>query len=307
MDALSKIFDDIHLNKSEYIYLKAQGDWCICYQDQSAMVAYVIVSGKAMIELDGSTQVQAYAGDLILIPSGVSHTAFNTHHPFADTLNITHRFDETGEKSIEFGSGQGEQTVILAIRCHMDSMMARPLLNALPHYIHLHQLNGQSIPEWLQIGLQFLAVETFKLQPGRDKILDHLVSIFFIECVRDYILQSQDGLNWLSALSHPELSNALAAIHGHPQQAWTVETLAEQCCMSRSKFAQLFSQMVGETPLAYLQQHRLRVASRYLRHGQYNIQQIAHLVGYASETAFSQSFKKQFEVTPSQYRQQFMQ
>ena len=27
MDALSKFFDDIHLNKSEYIYIKAQGEW----------------------------------------------------------------------------------------------------------------------------------------------------------------------------------------------------------------------------------------------------------------------------------------
>jgi AraC-like DNA-binding protein len=270
------------------------------------MVAYVMVAGHAIIQLDASTQVQAHAGDLILIPSGRSHTAFNTPSPLVDTLNITHRFDETGEKSITFGSGDGKQTVILAIRCHMDSIMARPLLNALPHSIHLHQMNGQTIPEWLEIGLQFLAVETLQIQPGRDKILDHLVSIFFIECVRDYILQLSDRNNWLAALSHPELSNALAAIHGQPQRAWTVETLAEQCCMSRSKFAQLFSQIVGETPLAYLQQHRLRIASQYLRQGQYTIQQIAHLVGYASETAFSQTFKKQFDLTPTQYRQQFM-
>mgnify|MGYP003593821194 CR=1 FL=1 len=174
MDALSKIFDDIHLNKSEYLYLKAQGDWCFQYQDQSAMVAYAMVTGHAIIQLDATTQVQARAGDLILIPSGQSHTAFNTPNPLVDTLNITHRFDETGEKSIEFGTGVGKQTVILAIRCHMDSIMARPLLNALPHSIHLHQMNGQMIPEWLQIGLQFLAVETLQVQPGRDKILDHL-------------------------------------------------------------------------------------------------------------------------------------
>ncbi|WP_368738731.1 helix-turn-helix domain-containing protein [Escherichia coli] len=32
------------------------------------------------------------------------------------------------------------------------------------------------------------------------------------------------------------------------------------------------------------------------------MQQIAYLVGYSSETAFSQSFKKQFEQTPTRYR-----
>ncbi|MFP0309225.1 AraC family transcriptional regulator, partial [Acinetobacter pittii] len=41
MDALSKFFDDIHLNKSEYIYLKAQGEWAFKTQDQSALLAYI--------------------------------------------------------------------------------------------------------------------------------------------------------------------------------------------------------------------------------------------------------------------------
>ena len=43
MDALSKIFDDIHLNKSEYIYLKPQGDWAYAYQEQGAMIGYVVL------------------------------------------------------------------------------------------------------------------------------------------------------------------------------------------------------------------------------------------------------------------------
>ena len=34
MDALSKIFDDIHLHQSEYIYLNPQGDWSFQYRDQ---------------------------------------------------------------------------------------------------------------------------------------------------------------------------------------------------------------------------------------------------------------------------------
>lgn len=78
-----------------------------------------------------------------------------------------------------------------------------------------------------------------KIQPGHDKIIDHLVSILLIECIRDHIQQMSDQQNWLGALTHPELSNALSAIHSQPEISWTVESLAEQCCMSRSKFANL--------------------------------------------------------------------
>ncbi len=136
---------------------------------------------------------------------------------------------------------QHEACLILAIRGHVDSIMAKPLFNALPEYMHIQHIMSSTAPEWLQIGLQFLAVEVNQIRPGRDKILDHLVSILFIEYVRGYIAQLSDLKNWLNALPHPELSNALAAIHGQPERAWTVESLAEQCCMSRSKFASSFS------------------------------------------------------------------
>ncbi|TCB39963.1 AraC family transcriptional regulator [Acinetobacter terrestris] len=306
MDALSKIFDDIHLNKSEYIYLKPQGDWAYSYQEQDAMIGYVVLVGNMTIQLNPHTQLQVEAGDLVLIPSGQNHSCHsNNKSNLIKALNITELFEQKRQETIEFGSSSGEPALILAIRCHIDTIMARPLLNALPDYIHIHHITGSTAPEWLQIGLHFLAVEAYQIRPGRDKILDHLVSILFIECVRDYIAQLQDSNNWLRALAHTELANALAAIHGKPEQAWTVESLAEQCCMSRSKFATLFSNIVGETPLAYLQQYRFRLASQHLREGQLSIQQIAHRVGYSSETAFSQTFKRLFDLTPSKYRQQF--
>ena len=306
MDALSKIFDDIHLNKSEYIYLKPQGEWAYSYQEQDAMIGYVVLVGNMTIQLNPHTQLQVEAGDLVLIPSGQNHSCHsNNKNNLVEALNITELFDQKRQETIEFGSVSGEPALILAIRCHIDTIMARPLLNALPNYIHIHHITGSTAPEWLQIGLHFLAVEAYQIRPGRDKILDHLVSILFIECVRDYIAQLQDSNNWLRALAHTELANALAAIHGKPEQAWTVESLAEQCCMSRSKFATLFSNIVGETPLAYLQQYRFRLASQHLREGQLSIQQIAHRVGYSSETAFSQTFKRLFDLTPSQYRQKF--
>ena len=308
MDALSKIFDDIHLNKSEFIYLNPQGNWAFQYQDHSAIIAYVVLSGELYLELSTQRQVYAQAGDIVLIPSGGSHVGkSSTQLEWLDALDISDLFQQKRQQTIEFGEASGEKSFILAMHGTMDSIMAKPLLNALPDYMHIHHIMSSTAPEWLQIGLQFLAVESHQIRPGRDKILDHLISILFIECVRDYIAQLNDSNNWLSALTHPELSNALTAIHGQPEKSWTVETLAEQCCMSRSKFANLFAQIVGESPLAYLQQHRLRLAAQYLRHGQLSLQQIAYKVGYSSETAFSQTFKKQFALTPSQYRQQFQQ
>ncbi|AXQ22302.1 AraC family transcriptional regulator [Acinetobacter wuhouensis] len=309
MDALSKIFDDIHLNHSEYIYLQAQGDWSFQSPAQDSVIAHIVLYGDAYLEITPQMQVELHTGDMFLIPAGIAHSVKN--HPntqLVESLNIAPLFDGLRQDAIEFGhsrlNGDNQKTLILSVRCQMNAIMARPLINALPPYLHLQNALSDDAPEWLRIGLYFVSAETRRSMAGKNKIMDHVVSILMIECVRDYIEQMQHQNNWLNALIHPELSNALAAIHSRPEHNWTVESLAETCCMSRSKFANLFNQIIGETPLAYLQQHRLRLASQLLKQGQLSIQQIAHQVGYSSETAFSQAFKKQFELSPSQYRNQ---
>lgn len=307
MDALSKIFDDIHLAKTEYLYLKLFQPNSFEYVHEPTMMAYVILHGQATFVFEDQTELQTQQGDLVLLPAGQSHRVYiDAISTLSAPYTINADFKTHAQQCLNIGSEmQNPHSFILVIRAELDIQMARPLIGALPSYLHTQHILSDTAPEWLQIGLQFLALENQQIRPGRDKILDHLVSILLIECVRDYILNLDNASSWLNALSHPELSNALAAIHGQPEHPWTVELLAETCHMSRSKFAQLFNHIVGDPPLAYLHQHRLRLAAQYLRNGGFNVQQIAHWVGYSSETAFSQSFKKQFELTPSQYRQLF--
>ena len=306
MDALSKIFADIHLNRTEYIYLKTQGEWNFICQDQTALLVYIVLVGSVFIQVDTENGVTAYANEIVIIPSGISHYgADNAITKLVNAIDISHVFKGHKDEAIEFGTDSPQKNLILSIRCQIDTLMARPLIQALPSLIHIQHENVTA-PEWLQIGLHFLALETQHIQAGRDSIIDHLVNILLLKCIRDHIqhLSTQHGL--LSALKHPELSNSLAAIHNQPEYTWTVELLAEQCCMSRSKFASLFHEMIGESPLAYLQQHRMRLASQYLRKSNDSIQQIATKVGYSSETAFSQAFKRTFEQSPKQYRQHFI-
>jgi AraC family transcriptional regulator, alkane utilization regulator len=306
MDALSQVFEDIHLKKTEYLYLQAQGNWAFDSSNQSAMMTHIILFGETFVHFENQEILHLKTGDMLIIPSGISHQC--SSHKEANlvkSLNIDNLFEGLKEDPISLGLEKSEdKSLIFTVKTQIDSVMAKPLIQALPTYLHIENALNAKEPEWLRIGLYFVAAETQTKQPGRHKIMDHIVSIMLIECVRDYISKIEDKNNWLNALTHPELANAFSAIHSQPEQAWTVESLAETCYMSRSKFANLFNQIVGEPPLAYLQQHRLRLASQFLRLGQLSIQQIAHRVGYSSETAFSQTFKKFYQCTPSQYRKQ---
>jgi AraC-like DNA-binding protein len=106
----------------------------------------------------------------------------------------------------------------------------------------------------------------------------------------------------LRALSDPRLAAALRMMHGEPGRAWGLEELAQASSMSRTAFAVRFRALAGTTPLAYLTAWRMRLAERALREQKASISAIGQALGYSSESAFSNAFKRETGLSPQGYR-----
>jgi AraC-like DNA-binding protein len=91
-------------------------------------------------------------------------------------------------------------------------------------------------------------------------------------------------------------------MHEEPERDWSLVSLATAAGMSRSIFAERFSEVVGESPMRYLTQLRMNLALTMLTGGEDNISVIAHRLGYASEAAFSRAFRRCMGVPPSSVR-----
>jgi AraC family transcriptional regulator of arabinose operon len=78
--------------------------------------------------------------------------------------------------------------------------------------------------------------------------------------------------------------------------------LAEFAGLSRSQFALLFQQQVGQPPGRFMEQHRLLRTRRLLEHTDQTLQQIADEVGFSSPFYLSQRFKHWFGVSPREFR-----
>ncbi len=61
--------------------------------------------------------------------------------------------------------------------------------------------------------------------------------------------------------------------------------------MSRTAFAERFSQIFGQGPMDFVQRVRLRIAARLLTATDLPVKVIASSVGYASRSAFSRVFE----------------
>ena len=74
--------------------------------------------------------------------------------------------------------------------------------------------------------------------------------------------------------------------------------------LERSRFSARFTQLVGTPPLKYLTQWRMAIAASLLREEHWTLQEIALRVGYDSDVAFSQAFKRWSGSSPGFYRRQ---
>ncbi|MDO9291329.1 MAG: AraC family transcriptional regulator, partial [Hydrogenophaga sp.] len=138
-------------------------------------------------------------------------------------------------------------------------------------------------------------------------VLAKLAEVLFIEVLRIYMNERsgpEGHTGWLAGVNDRVVGAALKAIHAAPAQAWTLETLARSANTSRSVLAERFQQLVGSSPMHYLAQWRMLLASHLLCRSNAPLAQIAEEVGYQTDTAFSRAFRREFGQPPATWRRQ---
>lgn len=104
-----------------------------------------------------------------------------------------------------------------------------------------------------------------------------------------------------------DMEQAAQYFRMHYNKPISIEDYAVSHNISISWFIQNFRQYANTTPAQYVQSLRLTNAKILLETTNYNITEIANLVGYENPLYFSRFFRKQFGASPSQFRKQLEQ
>lgn len=83
----------------------------------------------------------------------------------------------------------------------------------------------------------------------------------------------------------------------------TVENMADHCNLDRSYFGKIFKETMGQSPQEFLISYRMTKAAVLLKTTDLSIGNISLLVGYTNQLHFSRSFKKVYNLSPREYRQ----
>ena len=91
-------------------------------------------------------------------------------------------------------------------------------------------------------------------------------------------------------------------INEHYAEDIDLDLLARVTYLNKYYLVHAFKNYKGISPINYLIDKRISCAKDLLEQTNYSVSKIAELVGFASQSYFSQAFKKDCGITPNQYR-----
>lgn len=97
---------------------------------------------------------------------------------------------------------------------------------------------------------------------------------------------------------------ALRQLHFHPEQPLELARLAAECSLSASALRALFTAQLGESPVAYLRDIRLKKACGLLYSTELSVLEISMECGFSSLTYFYRAFRSCYHTSPGKWREQ---
>lgn len=298
MDPLSDVLSQLDAHTSFFTGLKAGGDWAIRFPAPDGIKFNALLEGSCWLVVEGEQPVLLRQGDCFLLSRRL---------PFILASDLVTEPVDSQEiyRDVQDGiASYRQQTGFFLIGGRFGFCEeARLLLDGLPASIVVNGESDQACV--LQWALQRLACELPGSQPGASLIVRQLGHMMLVHVLRLYLLSGQaDSAGWLTGLSDAKVNAAIQAIHAQPQRRWTVQALAREVGMSRSTLALRFKQKVGMGPLGYVLRWRMQLAGRELRRHRRSISSIGQSLGYDSDSAFSNAFKRVMACSPREYREQ---
>ncbi len=174
-------------------------------------------------------------------------------------------------------------------------------MGMLPPIVHIHNESEQAALRW---SVERMMQELREPQAGSALVAQHLAHMMLVQALRLHVTEATQAkeAGWLFGVADKQLGPAINAIHAEPAYRWTLQSLAERACMSRSAFAQKFKETIGSSPMEYVTRWRMLLAVDRLENSSDPVSVISFSLGYESESAFSTAFKRVMGASPRQYR-----
>lgn len=310
MALIDDVFSDLRLQGVVFSRMTLRGDWGFAKSALQGAPFHLVVGGEAWVVTGPRGEPRRLGpGDIAVFSHGDPHLLLSAPgakaRPWSDVIaheGLGHWSPGVRYKTTDLALGEGaHETVLISGVFAFHDPRPNLLLEALP------ALMVATSDTDLRALAGLLDREILARAPGAEGVGGKLADLLLAQVIRRQLASSDTPLGWLKGLADPEIAGALSAIHRAPERRWSVELLAREAGMSRSRFAARFRAVTGHAPLDYLTRHRMFRAAGDLATRRIPLAELAAAAGYESEAAFSKAFRRWSGHAPTDYRRRLSQ
>ncbi|WP_328392129.1 AraC family transcriptional regulator [Nocardia sp. NBC_00416] len=304
MDPLSNLLGGIRAEGAVLTHAVLEAPWTIRFADGAPLTMVTVLRGGGTLLLPDGAERRISVGDTAIVRGPEPFLLADR----ADSVDLPHEeyeiacFTTDAECEASLGSGRwgndpAGETALIVGAYRASGRRHERLLRAVPPVLVVS--DDVEVCAWMET----VAADAAKRPAGAQALMDRLLDWALVCTLRDWFEgQNTDAPGWYRGPADPVVGPALAAMHRQPAAGWTVASLASESGVSRALFARRFTEVMGQSPLAYLTECRMDDAEELLADRRLTVAQVAKAVGYADAFGFSAAFKRHRGVRPSDFR-----
>lgn len=243
---------------------KFENDWTSYPHSHQFTEIFFIKSGSGYIQIENET-IPVKADSLALIGAQVLHTEFSNS---TDPLD----YYVLGVEGLKISTDRPVEYSIV---------------------------NSSASAASIRLCFENILNEMHNKKTCYEEICQHYLAILILLiCRKDHIsCELVEPQN-----SSRECHKARRYIEENFHDKITLNSLADNCNITKYYLSHQFTELYGKSPIAYLTEVRIAAAKDLLTTTSYSIEEIAGSTGFSSSSYFSQTFQKICHITPQQYR-----
>lgn len=239
----------------------------------------LILSGKMLYNVNGET-VTLNTGDGILVNSMQLHYGFSNEKTECDFICLLFH------------------PMLLCTVKSFENKYVEPILHSNVAYVHLSPTVEWQCKILNHIKEIYDCKNTFEAPIRSQGCICLLWSYFIANTEKE--MNQKDSLDTRLSI----LKAMIDYIHRHYFEKITLYDIAKAGNVSKRTCGNIFVRYLRKTPMTFLIDYRLRKATELLRGTDKTILEISLAVGFSGASFFSETFKKSFALSPTEYRKQ---